>query len=272
MFTLASKRRRTEPQNDMILAPVPSQTIAKAISRLDRSTIAGLLFIAANENPRLAQKIVEEQCSEQIEKVRLEQATVKKFDHFHKAVWMELRIALWSRSRQSESSLSVIACAKRSINGVKEGVISCSSFETKRRAIETLRKIGQSICLNEDLLSCKEQTLFQVDTCLEKTMRYVVKCMTMDERVRMGTFNGGRFLDELDDLIYSSDDLGFFEGLGNVRRRLTNIGKDPVIEGNVEDQDHDEDDLGAGEDGENGESDEELESEGTDGDDDGELE
>ena len=238
MSTPLGKRQRTDSQSGPNLVPIPIAAVVEAIGGLDDNSITELLLLAVQENPGFDQKILEKRLSQETEKIQSERAKVKDFDRYSKTVWRELNITYRDASgpAQYDSSSDAVAYIEKCVEEISQSVVEYSSYGTKRSAIETLRKIGKSICLSGDELGRQVKKQFQWNFCLQDAMNHVVQSMTADEKAEMKMLNGGQFLDKLEELIDLSEDLCIFEGLEDVRCELLSSSGDELGDDGDDDQ------------------------------------
>ncbi|KAF1960077.1 hypothetical protein CC80DRAFT_489303 [Byssothecium circinans] len=156
-----------------------------------------------------------------------EQARVIDFDHYSKDVWHKLNSDYehLSGSKAYDISWDVQSAIVARINkiGSKAGN-EHTSFGTKRSGLETLRKIGKTICLSSnDTLGHEVQKQFGHETSLEDAMYTIVEAMSEEQRERMCEVHDGRstFLEELVELKGLDGSHCVFEGLEGVISLLT---------------------------------------------------
>lgn len=95
-----------------------------------------------------------------------------------------------------------------------------SSFKSKKSALETLRKIGKTICFvdNEVVTEDLEVEFGDGVTILEKGMMEILEDMTIEERAMMVEAEGGSFIQKLEELEVLANKKKFFGELEEVRR------------------------------------------------------
>ena len=155
--------------------------------------------------------------------------------------------------------------AARSIEGdiktIKKKCTKNASFETKKNALETLRKIAKSICLSDGIMGHEIRKSFQWDPLLMPTMLDIAKSLTVAEIERLRPWCD----DKLVELYGISDGYCIFENVDQVIL-LWNRGEDGEEEGSSdyseESEDEDGDEDGDEEGVEDNEEVEEAESKG----------
>ncbi|KAF2872298.1 hypothetical protein BDV95DRAFT_569443 [Massariosphaeria phaeospora] len=159
--------------------------------------------------------------------VQRERARVQSFDFHSKEIWhiLNRKYASLSGSKAYNISGEVLHDITETIQGISDqaGALH-SSFGTKQSGLETLRKIGKTICLgSNDTLGHEVLKMFgQGETALEDAMESIVQTMSDDERLKMCDVNDGRstFLDKMEELRELADDHCVFEGLAGVIAEL----------------------------------------------------
>src|SRR6195952_2163978 len=179
-----------EVQNFM---PYPQwqQTVQETLSALTEYDVRAIISAACQADVRIGQMVLDRH----YQNLEVERTKVLDFDQYSKNAWYTLNIEYdgLSSSKQfhkaGEAFNSVVGCITIIGNNAKEW----STFGTKRSALETLRKIGKTICMScHDALGHEVVKQFQYSTELEDTMLLVVKAMTPEERIVMCAINDGR--------------------------------------------------------------------------------
>lgn len=215
-----------------------NQHIITAIPEVTRDKI---LLRAAASNPIVAQ----ERENAYAELVKAETRKVTDFDHLSKSAWYTLNVSYQrlSDSRKCDMAGEAYAEVLGCIESIDGDCPSYASYGTKKSALETLWKIGKSICLSSnDMIGREVVKCFQEDGTLEKTMLGIAGSLKEQERemfMRDGEFEGK--IRELDALGHGQC---IFERLDNVRT---------VLMGESVDEDEEEEE--GGDDSEGNESD-----------------
>lgn len=159
-----------------------------------------------------------------------------------------------------EALKAVIGC----IETIRMGCSTYANYETKLNAVETLRKIGKTICMSgNDVVGREIIKAFKSETILEDTMLAIAQSMTDDER---GKLLKDPWFNKLWQLILLTFDHLIMDGLGDVLAPLLDESSDEEEEEEGEeeeedkeeedkDDDDDDDDDGSGGDGGNGDKD-----------------
>ena len=188
--------------------------------------------------------------------IRQARARVINFDHYSSNVWHSINKTYksMSGSKQYEIAFQVVDNVVSAINSIGEqaGVLQ-ASFGTKSSGLQTLRKIGKTICLSgSDTLGHEVQKNFQHETALEDAMCNIVAFMTSEERSRLCLDDDGRstFLDKMYELENLARNYCVFEGLTEVIRDLRSLsekeqGDEDDHDESDEDDEHGEQDLEA---------------------------
>ena len=88
-----------------------------------------------------------------------------------------------------------------------------ASFGAKENALETLRKIGKTVCLSGDTIGHEVRKQFQGDTCLVDKMLDIAESMTQEERDEV---TDTEWSDKLHELVKLSKDRFIYEGLSKL--------------------------------------------------------
>ncbi|KAI9737539.1 MAG: hypothetical protein M1834_009694 [Cirrosporium novae-zelandiae] len=156
--------------------------ISQALELLSAAKIKDILILASKMEPAVGALIR----AQYLEYRQEQQEKVIDFDHYSKRIWHTINsdFSGYSGSRQYHGSFEVFESVKSSIiNIANQASTSVSSRGTRRSAIETLRKIGKTICLSSgDTLGHEVQKQFQSDHTWEDAVKDVVLAMTPEER------------------------------------------------------------------------------------------
>jgi len=231
-----AKRQRTDSMGGFTLNNVDYDSIIKL---LPPAIVHDLLVSAAKECPEVGERII----SARDQLIAAERAKVIDFDRYSKSAWYTLNVAYsrLSGSKQFDKSGEAANDVVDTIESIANATPGHASYGTKKSALETLRKIGKSICLScTDVIGHEVVKHFQYETCLEKTMLQIAKGMTAAEHADM--MRSGEFevkLRELEDL---AKDHCIFEKLPKVRKTL--MGQNGEAEGDEgeDEEEYEEDD------------------------------
>jgi hypothetical protein len=125
-----------------------------------------------------------------------------------------------SGSKQYDISFQVFDDVCDSIQSiVGQASTHHASFGTKRSALETLRKIGKTICMSSnDTLGHEVQKQFSHESSFVDAVKSILDVMSDEECDKMCDLNDGRssFLVKMEELRKLSDDYCCFEGFDKV--------------------------------------------------------
>ncbi|MCJ1391275.1 hypothetical protein MMC18_004138 [Xylographa bjoerkii] len=167
------KRKRADTAGVAQPAPTANKHL-QAILSLPDATIAGLLLHAAGQHPDVAANIAAavERVTAQND-AHAESARVIDFDHYSKTAWRAINLQYKSMkgSYQYNASCGVQDDVVGCIEDIRKQCPAGVSYGTKKSALETLRKIGKTVCLSGgDVIGHEVQKGFHMETCLEDTM------------------------------------------------------------------------------------------------------
>lgn len=229
------------------------------ISDLDRGSLEGLLLQACKIH-RDVSMTVEHVTAR---RVRTEQARVTTFDHFSKSAWKAINVDYSSMkgSNQFDMAGNVIQQIEGYIKTIRGGCSWYASFGMKENGLETLRKIGKTICLSGgDVIANEVQQHFQCKSHLEGAMMDIVQSMTIQEQedlIKRAGKPEGEWYDKIVDLEVLAQGRCVFDGLADLIAFLD--GQDYWNEAGDYDEEEDEDDEGEGEGVDGDEEDVEIE-------------
>ncbi|MCJ1235367.1 hypothetical protein MMC14_003335 [Varicellaria rhodocarpa] len=186
MASRIAKRQRTST----IATSVPSvsseaSTVIDFLPLLEiipKKSIHAILDAAAKQDPVIANLIK----AEHKRLIAAEQQKTLDFDYLSKSAWKSINVDYcdMSSSKQYRMSGNAFREVRDCIETIATGCPPHASFGTKRSALETLRKIGKSICLSGDgnVVGDAVRSTFQWMTQLEDTMYKIAISMTVSER------------------------------------------------------------------------------------------
>ncbi len=256
-----AKRQRTNTIGTGVPVPGTLQ-IVQSIQLLPQQTIHNILVLAAQQHPDVAANLKNE-----LARIRAaESAKTIDFDGYSKTAWKAINVTYsrMSGSKQYDFAGEAFDTVNDCIETIRKLTPTHASFGTKKSALETLRKIGKTICLSSnDVVGHEVQKNFEWNTCLERTMLRIAESMPVDERKKVLTTEFNEKLVELEKL---GNDHCVFEKLADVREVLASSSPPKMnLEGD-EDSDGDgeeDDDSGEEEDDDDDDEDgEELEFDG----------
>ncbi|KAJ5979591.1 hypothetical protein N7481_006889 [Penicillium waksmanii] len=165
------------------------------------------------------------------------------FDYHSKSIWKTINVTYRSMkgSRQYDIAFDVAGEISSTISSIAAQCVEYPNPRNRRSGLETLRKIGKTICLSSnDTLGHEVQQQFQSDPCLENAMCDIVSEMSSQERddicnEAMGSESLFAKLEELEKL---AESYCVFEGLGEVLDLIKGDGEED--EGGSEDESEEE--------------------------------
>ncbi|MCJ1398459.1 hypothetical protein MMC11_001659 [Xylographa trunciseda] len=243
MATPPAKRKRADstsiPQPD----PLKIDYLPTILS-LEAGTIANLLSDAAHKYSDVALTIIAEKrrfISVEREKAKndalAQSAKVIDFDHYSKTAWRAINLQYKSMkgSYQYNASFGVQKDVVGCIKTIAKQCSAGASYGTKKSALETLRKIGKTVCMSGgDVIGHEVQIGFQADTSLEDTMYAIVENMTQQERdmVMKGDFGV-----KMEELVELAEGYCIFGRLNEVVALLEGMEGEPRDSDDLEDDD-----------------------------------
>jgi hypothetical protein len=208
-------------------------------------TIKSLLVHAAKKDSSTA-LLVRKLYNDHIQRERVK---VIDFDGYSKSVWRAIntRYTRYRDSEQYDLAYEVLAEATETITKIGDKASAQhTSFGTKRSALETLRKIGKTICLSGDVIGYEVRKQFQHESALEDAMSAIVAEMSVDECQEMCAIHDGRssFLIKMEELLQLSGGYCLFARLEDVLVSLAGeVDEDGDEDGDGEDEDHEEESV-----------------------------
>ena len=231
MAARPAKRARATTNGDIVpplppptTVPSSSHQIPNLVWSLDAEPVFRLLIQAAQKHPDVAALVVAEtERLDQIEKARfeLESRRVVDFDYHSKSVWREINMSYGSRQYGQTGDAYRHICS--AIQDIKDRCPTHASLRTKQNALETLRKIGKTICLSDGVIGREIQELFDHEgNELEETMTEIIEGLKMEDMNEVLDGPGDvRWEDKLKELVDIALDHGLFPGLEEVLEHIT---------------------------------------------------
>ncbi|TID18418.1 hypothetical protein E2P81_ATG06341 [Venturia nashicola] len=172
-----------------------------------------------------------------------EQKKIIRFEHYADSLWkeMNLRHDKGGGSKQFELAGEVMGKVVDSVRTIGDEVQTISSWETKRSAMETLRKITMVILDSSGVIADEIRKDFRYDSSVNDAFLKVMGTMDTEERARMCQVDDGTgpFSERLVDTvrICNAEDWNICAGLDDVvDLLLESVDDDP----DFEDEDDDE--------------------------------
>lgn len=202
-----AKRARLSPDADAV---DPSK-VPELVDSIDPETIANLLTTAAKTHPDVASLVQQE-----VDRIAAaERAKVLDFDYLSTSVWRTLNV-IYDRLKGShayemagEAAASIEAC----IETIRRRCPKTANFKTKESALETLRKIGESICLSSDVVGHEIKKGYNSGGALVPVMLDIAESLTDEEMEWLRPWCD----DKLVELQGTADGYCLFEDLYQVR-------------------------------------------------------
>ena len=176
------------------------------IRTLPQETVQTLLVRAAQTHPDVGSQV-----KHHVDRLfQQEQAKVIDFDSISKRVWHTINRHGGSGSQQYEDSFDAYESVVQTIKNIRERCPRYASFGTKRNGLETLRKIGKSICLSDnDVLGHEVRKHFQSNQDITDAMIFILQSMPDDELDKIAE---SEWWAKLEELIKLADDYCLFAG------------------------------------------------------------
>ncbi|KAL9066157.1 MAG: hypothetical protein Q9161_007750 [Pseudevernia consocians] len=184
MSDLSVNRQRANTNGDAAVSSKSPDEYRGIIITFDPNTLRDLLLTAATNSSQVAAQVV----ARRNDIVNTENRRVIDFNHFSKSVWHAMTQGEGSSgSRQYDLGLEVSVTIEEIFAKIKRQTPSHSSFDTKKSALVTLRKIAKTIVLSgKDRMGHEViSQLLQAGKPLDKAMEYVVDGMSEGEKVKM---------------------------------------------------------------------------------------
>lgn len=180
---------------------VPDHVLQALLDSFSDEELRGLLLIAAQRDGLFVNEIRATHAN----KLQAELQRDIDFSHYSNEISSEIfDYDETSGSRAYEVAFEVKYSVEEKIEKLRDSVKPHSSFGTKQSALETLRKICNTICTCGDYggtLPHEVQKSFQYSDILENSMLKILSLMTLEERQRMASDNGGECLTKLRELL-----------------------------------------------------------------------
>ena len=211
MTTRPAKRARSSTTNvETQPAAVDSSKIPDLVSSLSPSIVANLLKVAAETHPDVATTLK----SEADRVARANKAKIVNFDHLSKSAWKTLNVTYerMSGSHAYELSGEASSSIEKCFKTIQKQCPATASFRTKENALETLRKIGKSICLSTGVIPREIRKDYGCVGSLTATMVMIARSLEDGEKDKLQPWCDDKLV-ELQDI---AEGYGIFEDLGEV--------------------------------------------------------
>ena len=185
---------------------------ATAVAKLPEKVVRDLVLIAARTNPGFVDVIKAE-----VDRLAAERgAQVIDFDHYSKSVWKTINAEYrkLSPSHRYDRAGDAVKVIEECIEAIAKECPEDASFETKKNALETCRKIGKTVCISNSVIGDEVRKNFKYVPGVVTTMWPIADSLTAEERRRIIDGEFGEKLLELENLAIK---YLIFEGLDCLR-------------------------------------------------------
>ncbi|KAM0797912.1 hypothetical protein BDR22DRAFT_823726 [Usnea florida] len=208
MSSRPAKRARSHTNTGA--AAVDPSKIPELVDSIDSKAVAKLLITAAKTYPEIASLIQRE-----VDRIaKAERAKVLDFDYLSRSAWKTLNVTYdrLSGSQAFEFSGEAAREVEECFETIRRRCPKTANFKTKESALETLRKIGKSICLSNGVVGREIRKNYQHGGELVPLMLDIAQSLTDQERERLEPWCN----EKLVKLQEEADGLCIFEDLGEV--------------------------------------------------------
>ncbi|KEQ63446.1 uncharacterized protein M437DRAFT_46444 [Aureobasidium melanogenum CBS 110374] len=189
------------PMNEVPSTTCSDASLDTALDSFSATELRQILRIAVQRHPSLASDIT----SEYAQRVSLGASKTVNFVHYSNSVWHTLNSKHYldpAKGRQyADKAVQRIA---NDISSVATQVQRESSLVTKKNALETLRKIGRSVCLATGGVGERVKNVLGSDKMFVDAMIKVADSFTEDDRRTLWAGGSGteivKRLEQLDEL------------------------------------------------------------------------
>ncbi|KAG9582709.1 hypothetical protein KCU77_g11182, partial [Aureobasidium melanogenum] len=189
------------PMNEVPATTYSDASLDTALDSFSAAELRQLLRLAVQKHPSLASDIT----SEHAQKASFGASKTVNFVHYSNDVWHTLNSKQHldpAKGRQyADKAVQRIA---NDISSVATQVRRESSIVTKKNALETLRKIGRSVCLATDVVGERVKDVLGSDKMFVDAMIKVADSFTEDDRRTLWAGGSGteivKRLEQLDEL------------------------------------------------------------------------
>ncbi|KAG9561365.1 hypothetical protein KCU71_g7946, partial [Aureobasidium melanogenum] len=189
------------PMNEVPPTTCSDASLDIALDSFSAAELRQILRLAVQKHPSLASDIT----SEHAQKASLGASKTVNFVHYSNDVWHTLNSKQHldpAKGRQyADKAVQRIA---NDISSVATQVRRESSIVTKKNALETLRKIGRSVCLATDVVGERVKDVLGSDKMFVDAMIKVADSFTEDDRRTLWAGGSGteivKRLEQLDEL------------------------------------------------------------------------
>lgn len=206
------------PMNEVSSTNHSDASLDTALNSFSAAELRQLLCLAVHKHPSLASDIT----SEYAQKASLGASKTVSFVHYSNSVWHTLN------SKQHLDQVEGRRYADKAVQKVANDILSVasqvrreSSLVTKRNALETLRKIGRSICLAMGVVGERVKDVLGSDKTFVDAMIKVADSFTEDDqRTLWAGGSGTEIVNRLEQLDELRRCYRVFDGLGVVLELL----------------------------------------------------
>ena len=198
---------------------LPTRELETALDFLSSTEIRQLLRLAIHKHPSFAAEVQQEYTL----KAQAERSKSVNFVHYSNNAWHTLNTKFnrLDGDRQTEMAESAAEDLAADIGAVVSQVRKESSLQTKKSALETLRKIGRSICLAPGIVGQKVKEGLGYDArFVDAVMDVVGRCSAEEKRSVWLDGSGKELLKRLEQLDELRRHNGIFERFEEVLEML----------------------------------------------------
>ena len=236
-----TKRARKDTANDGVdvtrnPSPAVRQRASDLVHALDSESVTNMLISIAAQEPKWMYAL-----EDQVERrAKAEGEIIVDFDYLSKSAWKTLNVT-YSKMRDSEAwshSGDATSDIEKYFEIIKHECSKNASFGTKESLLETLRKIGKSICLSQGIIPRQIRKEGAVDHALVETMLDIVENLTNQDKKRLLPWCE----DKLEELYKLGKEYGILENIYDVIDLLELDNEDEYEDGNGDGEETGEDD------------------------------
>ena len=172
-----------------------------------------------------------------------EKAKVIDFSHYSGDAWHALNTKYASGKGSKDYMLAgeAFSDVQDCINSIAKQATPDTSYGTKKSALETLRRIGKSICLGDGAIGHEVRKDFQRNPSLRDAMMGILESMDAAEveTLANSTDHKGTFLAKVTQLVAEANSYCIMEGIDDVLQEMlsTSEPEEDIEDGSDEDQD-----------------------------------
>jgi hypothetical protein len=217
---LHASLRVDTPTREVSPAIYSNASLDAALESYSAAELRQLLRLAVQKHPSLASDLTLESAQQSSHKA----SKSTNFVHYSNSVWHTLNAKQHSDpNKEHHQANKAVQKIANDIHTITSQVQLQSSLSTKKNALETLRKIGRSICLATGTVGETVKEVLGADTIFVDAVVRVAECFTEDDRRVLWAGGSGmeivKRLDQLDELRRCYCVFGGFEVVLEVLKR-----------------------------------------------------